>query len=396
MSIIYHIDLNAFFATAETLKNPSLKGKPVAVGGHGRKGVISTANYEARKYGVHSAMPIYEAMKLCPELVVVPGDYDYYEKLSSSFIGLIYEYTSIVEQASIDECYADMSAAVKQFGKPLDLAVDIQKKLFNKTGLTCSIGIAPNKFLAKIASDMKKPNGITVLRKREVKTKLWPLSIDTMGGIGKKTAPTLKKNGIVTIGDLANPNNKDLVERILGNTASYFLDCANGVDTSIVSDYHEMKSMSQSTTLNENILDYEDVKNSFVSLVRTLATRLKEDKLVGNNISITIRYHTFETITRSRTLNHDTNSFEEILSSALMLFEIHDKQKPIRLLGVGVNNLKDMDKSEQFDLFHYDKQENPTSVLINELNQKLSKGKIIKASDLVEKSKTKFSGIYRG
>ena len=288
MSVIYHIDLNAFFATVETLKNPSLIDKPIAVGGHGRKGIVSTANYIARTFGVHSAMPVFEALRLCPELIVIQGDHELYEKLSNQFIAIIKSYTNKVEQASIDECYADMSEIVLKYNKPLDLAVDIQKRVKNELGLTCSIGIAPNKFLAKIASDLKKPNGITVLRRKEVKTKLWPLSIDSMGGIGKKTSPHLKEHGIKTIGDIANPENKEIVERILGNTASTFINYANGIDTSEVCNYHEMKSMSQSTTTNEDVLDYNEVKNIFSGLIRTLHERLKEEYLCGNSVSISI------------------------------------------------------------------------------------------------------------
>lgn len=396
MSIIYHIDLNAFFATAEINKNPSLADKPVAVGGHGRKGVISTANYIARKYGVHSAMPVFEALKLCPDLVVVHGDYELYDRLSGQFMDIIKSYTSKVEQASIDECYADMSEIVLKYKKPLDLAIDIQKRVKHELGLTCSIGIAPNKFLAKIASDLKKPNGITVLRKREVKSKLWPLSIDAIGGIGKKTAPHLKQQGIKTIGDLANPENKAIIEKILGNTASSFIDYANGIDNSDVCDYHEMKSMSQSTTTNEDILDFNEVKNIFSGLIKTLSSRLKEEYLWGNSISISIRYNTFQTISRTKKLDYYTNSYEEILSSALMLFEMNDRGEPIRLLGVGVNNLKNQSTYNDVDLFDYNKI-NPTDELIDEINSKLHQSAVIKASDLIVKSKnsTTFNGIYK-
>lgn len=397
MSVIYHIDLNAFFATAETLKNPSLIDKPVAVGGHGRKGIVSTANYIARQYGIHSAMPVFEATRLCPDLVVVQGDYDLYEKLSNQFIEIIKSYTNKVEQASIDECYADMSETVLNYNKPLDLAIDIQRRVKEEIGLTCSIGIAPNKFLAKIASDLKKPNGITVLRKREVKSKLWPLSIDCMGGIGKKTAPHLKKQGINTIGDLANPDNKDVINKILGNTATTFINYANGIDTSEVCNYHEMKSMSQSTTTNEDILDFNEVKTVFSGLTKNLSNRLKEEYLWGNSVSISIRYNTFQTISRTKKLEYYTNSYDDILSTALMLFEMNDKEEPIRLLGVGVNNLKVQSTYNDVDLFDYN-DSNPTDDLINEINSKLQKSAVIKASDLIlkNKQKSKFNGIYKG
>ncbi|MBE6114595.1 MAG: DNA polymerase IV [Erysipelotrichaceae bacterium] len=395
MSIIYHIDLNAFFATAETTKDPSLADKPVAVGGSGRKGIISTANYIARKYGVHSAMPVFEAMKLCPELIVIPGDYELYERLSAKFINLIREYSSKVEQASIDECYADMEEAITNFYKPLDLAVEIQRRVKEELGLTCSIGIAPNKFLAKIASDLKKPNGITVLRKKEIRSKLWPLSIDAMGGIGKKTSPYLKQAGIYTIGDMADPNNRTIIEKYLGKNTDTYINYANGIDDSPVTTYHEVKSMSQSTTLEENILDFADVKVIFSKLTKRLCDRLTEENLYGNTVTITVRFYNFKNITRSRKLEHDTNSYEEILASALMLFEENDQNEPIRHLGIALGNIKSIQNDHNIDLFTMDEEPNAIETLKNEINSKLQHSEVILASDLVTKKKSKFHGIFK-
>jgi DNA polymerase-4 len=214
---IFHIDLNAFFAEVEVLRNPALKGKAIAVSGHSRRSVVSTASYEARKFGVHSAMPVSEALRLCPELIIVEGHFADYEDFSQRFIAFLRTFSDKVEQASIDEAYVDMTECINNEDYPLDLAVRLQKRLLDEVSLKCSIGVAPNKFLAKMASGLRKPMGIVVLRAEEVPVKLWPLPIDDMYGIGKKTAPRLHELGIHTIGDLANHQDDAALRKVLGN-----------------------------------------------------------------------------------------------------------------------------------------------------------------------------------
>jgi DNA polymerase-4 len=199
--IIFHIDINAFFASAETLRDPSLKNKPIAVCSNKRGSVVTTANYIAREYGVRSAMPLAEALKLCPHLVVTGVHFDLYEKISAQFVALCRKYTEIVEVASVDECYLDVTETIAKYKRPLDLALVIRKDIKKNIGLDVSIGIAPNRFLAKMASDIKKPNGLTVLRQKEVESKLWPLPIDRMHGVGTKSAELLKAIGMLTVGD---------------------------------------------------------------------------------------------------------------------------------------------------------------------------------------------------
>lgn len=184
--VILHIDLNSFFASAEILKHPEYADKPIVVAGLSRRSVVSTANYIAREFGVHSAMPLHQALSLCPELVVLEGDYGLYEELSSKFFKLIKTFTPFVEPASIDECYADVTDIIKHYKRPLDLVWKIQQEVYKQLKLPCSIGVAPNKFLAKMASDMRKPMGITILRKQEIKRKLWPLPITEMQGNRKE------------------------------------------------------------------------------------------------------------------------------------------------------------------------------------------------------------------
>ena len=185
-SVLFHIDLNAFFANAEMLRHPEYKGKPLAIGSLSSRSVLATANYEARKFGVHSAMPVFQAKEKCPGLVIVPGDYEYYRKLSSRFFAYLRRYSDKLEPLSIDECFLDVTEQIKKYPRPLDMAVQIQQGVLKEIGLSCSIGVGPNRFLAKMASDMKKPMGITVLRKSEIRNKLWPLPIEQMYGSGKR------------------------------------------------------------------------------------------------------------------------------------------------------------------------------------------------------------------
>ena len=225
--VYFHIDMNAFFVNAEILLDPSLKGKPVAVSGTTRRSVVSTASYEARAFGVHSAQPIQEAIKLCPDLVIVGGHYQYYRELSEQFMNIVKRYTSEIEQASIDECYADVTETIMKMARPLDLAVRIQKEILTEIGLPCSIGVGPNMFLAKMASDMKKPMGITVLRIRDVEDKMWPLPIGDMRGVGKKTEPLLLALGIRTIGDLARYKDMAKLDKIFGKNTQFMMKRAH-------------------------------------------------------------------------------------------------------------------------------------------------------------------------
>ncbi|MEG0077399.1 DNA polymerase IV [Anaerorhabdus sp.] len=387
--VIYHIDLNSFFASAEVLLNPSLKGKPIAVAGHSRRGVISTASYEARQFGVNSAMPTAMALQLCPDLILVNGHSSFYQELSIKFIDTIKKYTKIIEQASIDECYADMSEAVTKFKRPMDLAWQIQTELLNDIGLKCSIGVAPNKFLAKMASDMKKPMGITVLRIQEVPTKLWPLKIDDMRGVGKKTAPILHEMGIHTIGDLAQPKNIEQLRNVFGKNTDSVIQRANGFDDSEILCEWDVKTMSQSTTFANDLTDYDELKSSFYQLSKRLSTRLQAESKVGNLISITIKYFDFSTSNRSKKISEYINNGDEIFQHALDLFDENVEDIPVRLVGVGVSNLKyKEDVQIQINLFTQDSslyELSKTDQLIKELNKSVSKPILKSASSLLKK-----------
>ena len=337
--IIFHIDLNSFFASAEILLNPQLKGKPIVVAHDGPRSVVSTASYEARAYGIKSGMPLVSAKKKCKDLIVVEHHGALYRQFSNHFMAVIQQFTPIIEPVSIDEAFADMTETIKHYKRPLDLAVSLQDMVKTTTGLDCSIGIAPNRVLAKMASDMKKPRGITILRKRDVPSRLWPLPIGEMQWIGKKSTPKLKALGINTIGELANyPNKEDLVA-IFGSTLDTVLAHANGNGDDHVGHDETIKSMSQVSTMEVSLQDYGEVKMELRKIANSLSKRLLKADRMGYGIGITIRNDDFSTITRQIQLTHPIYKADDLYTMALSIFDTQDDHYPIRLIGIFLNHL---------------------------------------------------------
>ena len=373
--IILHIDMNAYFAACAQIANPLLKGKPVAVGGKSSKSIISTASYEARKYGVHSAMPVFMAKELCPNLILVDPDFSLYEKYTKEFVKIIKRYSYKIEMASIDECYVDMSEELMNIDDPMKVVEEIQDKIYKELGLSCSIGVAPNKFLAKMASDMKKPLGITVLRKRDVELVLWKLPIKDMFGVGKKTAAMLNKLGIETIGDFANYENDMLLKKKLGKGYYTLMDWAHGVDESPVStEVEDLKSVGNSRTLEENTNDYQEIKSMMSKLSKMVSDRAKNDKLYSNQISITIKYDDFSVKNHSKKIDHPTNDYEDIFTIAMLLLEkYYDSNRYVRLLGVTMQNSARIEAFvQQLSLFNQE-EKRPNELKINKIIQDINK-----------------------
>ena len=355
--VIFHIDLNAFFASCEMAHDETLRDKPIGIGGTSNRGVLSTANYEARKYGVSSAMSVFEAKRICPNLLVLPVNFDLYNDYSKKFFALLGEYVDEIEKGSIDEGYLDVTDLSDEV-HPLELAKEIQNRLMEQYKLPVSIGIAPNMFLAKMASDMKKPLGITVLRKRDIETKLWPLPIEEMYGIGKKTYPNLKLLGINTIGDLVNYPNRRKLDLVLGNRTEEFIKKAQGFDNRVVDPYRyvDMKSIGNSETYTNDLYDYQEILEKLTKLSRKVTNRLQNDSSVCKTISIQVRYNDFTQINRSFSYDFYTDNFFEIYQIVENLYDDNQSDKPIRLLGVSVSNLKDSSKNiRQINIFQVDK-----------------------------------------
>lgn len=387
--VYFHIDLNAFYVNAEILLDPSLKGKPVVVSGNTRRSVVSTASYEARKYGIHSAMPVAEAQHRCRELIIVPGHYSWYGELSRQFMGIVSSYTKLIEQASIDECYADMTDVIMKYEKPLDLAWELQRRILNETGIPCSIGVAPNMFLAKMASDMKKPMGITVLRIRDVPLKMWPLDISEMRGIGIKTVPFMKELDINTIGDLANYRSIDRLRPIFGKNTDEILARANGHDSrTIITDW-DSKSMGVSETLLEDIVDYDEIRGLIRTLSRRLSERLKKADKAGCRLSLRICYYDFRNADRSIRLNEPIWRSDDLFVNAISLFDDHwEEGEAIRLLGISVSDFaSDAFFASQMNLFdekEYRREE--IKEVLADLNQQLGTKAFFKASALMNRN----------
>lgn len=376
--VILHVDMNSFYASVEMAYDPALKGKPLAIAGNveERRGIIVTCSYEARKFGVKTTMPLWEAKKLCPQLIVKKPNFERYRAASIGMFEILKNYTDLVEPVSIDEGYMDITESF-ELGSPLEIAQSIQKRILEQLDLPCSIGIAPNKFLAKTASDMKKPLGITVLRKRDIQTLLWPLNTNEMHGVGKKTAEKLTTIGIHTIGDLAKGNEIQL-KSLLGINGIRIKERANGIDNRPVDpeSVSEFKSIGNSTTLPRDESNQQELFRVLGTLSETVSVRLKRKNVLASTLGITIRYKDRRTITRSKKLSNPVNHKEDITSLAKQLFLKHWNGNPIRLLGITGYELVEQDLAyKQLDLFSYEKdaQKEPLLKTVAVLREKYGK-----------------------
>lgn len=356
--VIFHIDMNMFFCSVAVIKNPSLKGKAFVCGrSNTYKGVVSTASYEARKYGIHSAMPMVEALRLKSDLIVVESDFKMIREYHNRFISLIKEYTKIIEVASIDEVYADMTE-ISKYRSPVEVAKEIQVRLVKEHHLPCSIGIAPTLFLAKMASDMKKPLGLTVIRKRDSLKKLGSLSVKDIYGIGKRTYPLLIENGIETINDFFDLENKDLIISLVGeNTYDYVINHVKGNSSNevVLDRYAKNESMSTSITFDNHIVGEEGLLFELRALTRELISRLVKHDYYTKTVTLTLRDESFKTITRSKTIQY-TNDFYDLYNAASSLLDDNYHGETIRLIGVGFSNLKSKDDvlKEEYNLFTFE------------------------------------------
>lgn len=393
MRVIFHIDLNAYFASAAVCLEPGLAGKPLVITRDNPRSIITTASYEARTLGIHSAMPLFQAKKICPNIIVREPNFNLYNDLSNKFFAIVASYSPILAVGSIDECYVDVTSLFKEksYDNPYALALKIQDDVYQKLNLQCSIGISHNKFLAKMASDLKKPMGITILTKKNLREVMWPLDISYFYGIGKKTQAILKANNIITIKDLANYRNYDLLTAIFKNRAFIIYRQANGIDTQPVVGKDKLKSVGNSTTLDKITNDPNYLDDTLASLAAHVATRAKKRDLISNSISITIKYKNNQTITRQTIIATFTNDFEDIISTAKMLFEDHYNGMPVRLLGISLNNtIASQNYNQQLSLFDHQKEpckKNDVDDLIAKLTQTNKNVKIIKASQLEHRKK---------
>ncbi|WP_433743019.1 DNA polymerase IV [Falsibacillus pallidus] len=381
--VILHVDMNSFYASVEMAYNPALKGKPLAIAGNPeeRRGIIVTCSYEARKFGVKTTMPLWEARKKCPDMIVMRPNFDRYRAASRGIFDILRTYSELVEPVSIDEGYVDITDSF-ELGSPLQIAASIQRSIKEQLDLPCSIGIAPNKFLAKMASDMKKPMGITVLRKRDIPNILWPLPVQEMHGIGAKTAEKLKGINILTIRDLASGNETQL-KKVLGINGIRLRERANGIDSREVDpeSVYDFKSIGNSTTLPRDISNQQELLAVLKELSQKVSERMRKKNALTVNISVMIRYKDRKTITRSRKLNNPIIKQKDIFNAASSLFIEHWNGNGVRLLGVTAQDLvEEEDALLQLDLFSYEKEakKEPLYQALENLNSKFGKNAVTK------------------
>ena len=340
--VIFLVDMNAFFISCEMTRNSALKGKPAAVAGDPKKrtGIILAANYEARALGIKTTMLLNEARRLCPELLVVPPDHDFYAEKSRGVMAILAEFTPVVEQNSIDEAWLDMTGTEGLFGDPVSAARSIMEAINTRLDLWCSIGISDNKFLAKMASEMKKPQGITELWPGDVPAKLWPLPVGYLYGVGRKSAEKLNRLGIQTVGDLARLPQKFLVDTFgKGGETMYHHARGQDFDPVVPRSHDDVQSIGRSTTLSENVSDLDKAKLVLMQLADEVAATARKNGVCGKTVQITLKYTDFSTVTRQTAIGASCGTQDLYLAGCRLLEANWSVDKPIRLIGISLNNL---------------------------------------------------------
>jgi len=338
--VIFHVDMDGFFAAIEQLDHPELRGKPILVGSDRARGVVCTASYEARKFGCHSAQPMAVARRRCPNAIIVPVRGARYREVSEQVFEILHDFSPLVEPLSIDEAFLDMTGTARLLGPPADAAGELKRRIHERLRLTASVGIAPNKYLAKLASDRDKPDGLTIVPPDDVAGWLDPLPISNVWGIGPRTADRLRDLGVSIIADLrALPFQR--LESIFGSMAEHFHNLANGRDDRAVVPNREAKSIGQEQTFEIDVDDREQLGQLISSQCEQVTRRMRRHALVGRTVTLKLRYGDFETITRSVTLDEPTDRMQDVRAAVVGLFGkwADERFRPVRLIGVAVKGL---------------------------------------------------------
>jgi DNA polymerase-4 len=352
---ILHVDMDAFYAAVEQLDRPELRGRPLLVGGSPQeRGVVAAASYEARPFGCRSAMPMAQALRLCPKAIVVPPRFERYEEVSRHVFEIFERFTPLVEPLSIDEAFLDVEGSVRLFGTPEQIAREIKQRIRAETKLTASVGVAPNKFLAKLASDLKKPDGLVVVEADRVQAFLDPLPISRLWGVGKATLPRFEAIGVRTFRDARRLSEAELRDRF-GEAGEYFYRLVRGIDDREVVPDREAKSISNEMTFPVDIEDFDYLRAVLLDQAQHVAQRLRRQGLIARTVNVKIRSGDFTTITRRTTLEASTDQTDLLWQAAGELFDkwLRDRPFPVRLIGVGLSQLG-AQAGQQLSLFGQD------------------------------------------
>ena len=353
--MILHIDMDAFYASVEQLDDPRLKNKCVIVGGTSNRGVVSAASYEARQFGVRSAMPIYQAKQRCPQGIFVPPRMNRYQEVSKKIMAVLRDFSPLVEPVSIDEAYIDITGCQRLFGEPLEIAREIKRKIKETVNLTCSVGVAPNKFLAKIASDLQKPDGLVLIPPDRVAAFVVSLPINKVPGVGNKMQRQLEFLGIRTLGDVQRLPQKTLL-RHLGKFGLRLRELSSGSDDSPVTPHPPHKSISSERTLAADTRDVKLLKRCLLSQSGEVARQLRQAGVRARSITLKIKDADFKTVTRQTTMAIPAQSSKIIYEHAARLLDAYKITKKIRLIGVGTSGFSPVTASVQLGLFEHDQE----------------------------------------
>lgn len=341
---IIHVDMDAFYASVEQLDNPYLRGKPIAVGG-GHRGVVSAASYEARKYGVRSAMPSKTAREKCPHLIFVPHRFQRYKEISRTIRNIFYDYTDLVEPLSLDEAYLDVTENKKGIESANQIAREIRKRIFEETGLTASAGISVNKFLAKVASDINKPNGQKTIHPQHIEPFLEELPVEKFYGVGKVTANKMYSLSIYKGADLKKKTLQQLTQ-LFGKSGQYYYNVVRGIHNSEVKPNRIQKSVAVERTFSDDLSDEQQINDKLKSLSEELYNRLSRHQILGKSLTLKIKYKDFSLYTRSFTRNDYYQSTEDYYVTAKSLWQQRPYDRAVRLLGLSLSNLNTDDKKQ--------------------------------------------------
>lgn len=384
--MVMHVDMDAFFAAIEQREHAEYRSKPLIVGGLGKRGVVSTCSYEARKFGVHSAMPIIRARELCPQGIFVEGNYPLYRQVSQQVFAIFAKYSPKVEGLSIDEAFLDLTGMELLMKSPRDYALRLKREIYAQTGLIASIGIAPTKFLAKIASDLQKPNGLVIIPPEKVQSVLDPLSVGRIWGVGKKTMQHLTAMRIRTIRDVRQTPKARLVRHLGEKMAQHLYELSRGIDERKVTPEREIKSIGREETFPIDLTSQAEAEQELLALSQDVAYRLRKNTLKGRTIQLKLRLGNFQTYTRSRTLPDATCYDEDIYQTARELYRNLHITKGIRLLGVSVSGFAGI---QELSLFADQKKQENLYRAVDQIKAKFGIDGITKAKLIQRPAKGK-------